>query len=247
METFAQKSDFYARYSHKWLGGDKENEYSDWYLKASFGHWNRLNEGLSKTLRQMLNDKEDMYTCRSMFGNPSDDFLDILINKDVLRVLDETRRLRNDWKGHGGFASDSEYKNRAIILERYLNKLRKLIGGGFADVSLVSPGRALIEDGIFKYDTMVVLRGTKFPFKQVSMDLQVALDSKRLYLIHDSSKEAVRLLPFIKYEKEQGACYFYSKVESGKVKYVSYHFIKDSTKEVELDDDIEAMLEHLTK
>ncbi len=112
---------------------------------------------------------------------------------------------------------------------------------------MVSPGRTLLEDGIYKYDTMVVLRGAKFPFKQVSMDLRVALDSKHLYLIHDSSEEAVRLLPFIKYEEEQGACYFYSSVDSGKVRYVSYHFIEAPERTVELDEDIEEVLEHLTK
>jgi hypothetical protein len=36
--------------------------------------------------------------------------------------------------------------------------------------------------------------------------------------------QPIELLPFIKYEEQTEAVYFYSKVESKNVKWISYHF-----------------------
>ena len=58
------------------------------------------------------------------------------------------------------------------------------------------------------------------------------MDTSRLYLLHENQYQPVELLPFFRLmpspRTEENACYFYSRLEGGEVRWVSYHFPAES-------------------
>jgi len=227
LSAYVQDKEFYKHECQKWI--DTDEKFKDWYLRANFGSWNVLTSRLSKATRQYLSDKDmkDMKEqCKNLYGQPSDEFLEMLTNKGIVNVLLEVADLRNKWKGHGGITSEEECKQRAAILEQKLNEIRKFIGDGFEETKMLSPTTSTYEDGIFYFNAKELV-GARTPFNEISIQSLIPLDKKKLYLAHSNQSKPVELLPFIKYLESSDACYFYMSIESKGVRWVSYHFDKD--------------------
>lgn len=225
LSALKQDEQFYRQECHKWIGTDVR--FKDWYLRATFGNWNRLGSDLSKATRTYLADNDKKDYCKNIYGNPSDAFLNMLTNKGIINVLFEVANLRNKWKGHGGISSEEENKQRVVILEQQLNELRKHISDGFEETRMLSPTTSSFEDGMFTFNAKELV-GARTPFNETSIKSLIPLDRKKLYLAHSNQNKPVELIPFIKYIEASDAIYFYTSIESKDVRWVSYHFDKEA-------------------
>ena len=68
------------------------------------------------------------------------------------------------------------------------------------------------------------------------------MDVTKLYMLHEGQNSPVELLPFIRYNQESKACYYYNKVESGNTRWVSFHYEETSEIQVPLDEKFEEVL-----
>lgn len=242
LSALVQDKEFYKQECYKWIETDEK--FKDWYLRADFGGWNKLTSRLAKATRVYLADKEKKDFCKSIYGNPTEAFLNMLTSKGIVNILSEVAGLRNHWKAHGGITSEEGNKQRVIKLEQHLNKLRKLIADGFEDTRMIAPMKGEFEEGIFTF-TGRELVGAKSPFREESVESLIPLDKKKLYLTHTNQSKPVELLPFIKYVESSDACYFYTSIESGNVRWVSYHFDKDPEISQPVDNELQKAFELL--
>ena len=189
---------------------------------------------LANETRHFLADQNTRDHCRKMFGNPAQDFIDLLINEKLYDILKIAKNRRNEWNGHGGIESESEAKNRLDLLEPELAATRKLVTDSYSTAFLLRPDINKYENGIF-YNRADALIGRSTPFKKLSKKTRSVMDSQKLYMLHEDQLEPVELLPFIKVEKNN-ACYFFSKIEKNIPHYVSYHFDQEPSLDIPLDE-----------
>jgi hypothetical protein len=230
LSCLRSNEDFYKQENHRWTA--QINKFKDRHLRADFGTWNNLLANLSKAIRVFMQDKEKRNTCSELF--PSSGFLTLIQNSKVFQILDDVRKLRNDWKGHAGI-TPSNLTSRVTTLEQKLNDIRKQISDSFDDMQVITSAKdAQLEEGIWSY-TARNLVGAKSPFREIKVNTRLSLEKKKLYLKISEFSEPIELLPFLKYEEQTEAIYFYSKVESEKVNWVSYHFAEDPRREEQED------------
>jgi hypothetical protein len=242
LSAFVQDREFYKQECHKWI--DTDEKFREWYLKASFGNWNILTSRLSKVTREYYLDKDKKDFCRSIYGNPDESFFDIITSKGIVNILSVIAELRNKWKGHGGITNEAENSQRVTILEQQLNELRKCIADGFAETRVLSPTISSYEDGIYTYNAKELI-GARTPFNEVVIKSLIPLDKKKLYLSHSNQNKPVELLPFIKFVESSDAVYFYTSIESKNVRWISYHFDKESELSQPVDPDLFKAFEFL--
>ena len=239
LSALNQNPEFYKSESHRWISSDKQ--YKDWIKKATFGGWNNLTASLAKATRTLLNEKENKEIVLSLFGNPSNEFLDFITNKRVITILEEVREYRNKWKGHGGVSSNQEDLNRVTLLEQKLNNLRQEIKDAFSNCKLIVADNSKYKNGVFIYKAKELV-GIRTPFNEVEIESLIPLDESKLYLLHENQNKPIELLPFIKYNQDSKACYFYNSIESNDIRFVSFHFEKNSEFTEVLDDKFEEVL-----
>jgi hypothetical protein len=225
LSALVQDQDFYKAESYRWISSDEK--FKNWYEKATFGSWNILTSRLSKAIREYLSDIDLKEKCKNLFGNPSTGFLSMISNRRIINILNEVADLRNKWKGHGGITSNEENYQRLLTLEKLLNELRKYIADAFEDSKILSPTTGSYENGVFTFNAKELL-GARTPFNETTINSLIPLDRKKLYLFNTDHASPLELLPFIKFVESSGAIYFYTSIESKKVRWVSYHFEKES-------------------
>jgi hypothetical protein len=243
ISAFNTNKEIYETESHKWKG---EGKFEDWYLRADFGGWNNLAANLSKATRTLLNEKDSMTRCNEMFGNPEEAFLEFITSKSLINILSDVREYRNKWKGHGGVANEKEHKNRVTILEAKLTELRKLIGDGFSSCKIISANSNTYSNGIYTFNAKE-LTGNRTPFNEIDIESLIPLDKNKLYIVHSGQNKPIELVPFIKFNQETGACYYYSSMKDSKVRWISFHYEEAAELSEELDDKIEEMLNILKR
>ena len=239
LSALNQNPEFYKSERHRWLNNDKQ--YKDWIKKATFGGWNNLTASLAKATRTLLNEKDNKDIVLSLFGNPSAEFLEFITNKKVITILEEVREYRNKWKGHGGVSSNQEDLNRVTLLEQKLNNLRQEIKDAFANCKLIVAESSKYKNGIFLYKTKELV-GIRTPFNEVEIESLIPLDESKLYFLHENQNKPIELLPFIKYNQESKACYFYNSIESNDIRFVSFHFEQNAEFTETLDEKFEEVL-----
>lgn len=242
LSSLNQNKEFYKSERYRWISTDIR--YQDWIKKASFGGWNILTASLAKATRTLMNDKDKKEILLSCFGNPSVEFMNFMTSKKVFPILEEVREFRNKWKGHGGISSEQEDSNRVTLLEQKLNSLRQEIKDSFSTCKLISPDSSKYKNGVFHFKVRE-LTGNRTPFNETEIESLIPLDENKLYLTHENQNKPIELLPFIKYNHESKACYFYSSIESSDIRFVSFHFEKDSVYTELLDEKFEEVLQIL--
>lgn len=206
------------------------------FEKASLGGWTTLALRLSKELRRQLSSsKADAGPGRAAvfrwFGGPSESWIDMITDCELYGTLDDARKRRNDWKGHGGAAGDGVIRSQLAQLEELLALVRAKIADRWMDARLVSPtGQMAFNDGVFE-STVDVLVGATFPFRQDVVFTSDPLESNRLHLVHENARSSMQLLPLVRMmpspRTEANTCYFYNRVEGANVRYVSYYYEQD--------------------
>lgn len=101
----------------------------------------------------------------------------------------------------------------------------------FEALWLVRPGANKHTKGVYYY-TVEKLTGSRQVFAQERIQTTTAMDSEELYVFDTASQQPLQLLHFFRMmpspRTEEIACYFYNRVEKNGIRWVSYHFEKDS-------------------
>ena len=244
LSSYRQNKDFYEEESDAWLGNNPQ--YRNWYKRTDFGGWNMQFANLAKATRRLLNDKKKKELTLSLLGSPSSFFLDFITSKSVFNILDTVRQYRNDWKAHGGVASAADHQSRLTTLEEKLGELRKIVKDSFSTCLILVPGTNSYQDGVFKYNVKVLM-GNRTPFNEIEVETIKPMDVNKLYMLHEGQNTPIELLPFIKYNQESKACYYYNKIESGNTRWISFHYEETSELKLPLDDKFEEVLEIFRK
>lgn len=163
----------------------------------------------------------------NLLGKPSREFLNFITSKGIIPVLDNVREYRNDWKGHDGISSEQDNINRLTLLEQELNSLRQVIKGAFDDCRLISTTTGDYKNGVFNFKAKELV-GNKTPFNEIEVISLKPLDENKLYFVHQNHNEPIELLPFIKFNQESKACYFYNSIQTTNIRWVSFHFEQSS-------------------
>jgi hypothetical protein len=164
---------FYEQENYRWT--TKADNFKNWYLRADFGSWNVLLADLSKSIRVFMEDNEKRKTCSELF--PSNEFLTLIRNSKVFNILEDVRKLRNDWKGHTGI-TPRDLTYRVTTLEQKLNNIREQISDSFDDMKIISSAKdAQLEEGIWSY-TARNLVGAKSPFREVKVNTRLGLEKR---------------------------------------------------------------------
>lgn len=190
-----------------------------------------MGERLAKFTRRLQDDKDKREICRGLFGNPSTEFLNMITDKGLFAVLKEVNDYRDQWKGHSGALSDQEHEQHLRLLESKLSETRKIIQDKWESILLLSPMGSEYSEGIFEYQVKALV-GTRTPFKQVIVRTLTPMDKSKMYVLHPQQQYPVELLPFIRLmespKTQANAVYFYNRMQGNEVRWVSYHFDKES-------------------
>ncbi len=200
-----------------------------YFEKASFGNWVRMDRALSKLYLDLLNSKNDLeqkvpFAC---FHTADDVMIKLLCNKQVCSILEQAGEKRNLWKGHVGITNEVLYKDHVDTLDNMLHKLRDNIKDLYERIRLIRPLSLSFENGQF-VNRVEVLTGSNPIFRKETIVSPVPLDKAKLYLQVIDTGETMELPPYFIMKDSpadvKNACYFYSRVEGGNTRYVSYHY-----------------------
>jgi hypothetical protein len=202
------------------------------FTHAQFGTWNKLLLNLASKIGETLKSEVERANCLASFGNPSDEFVDMLLNPDLHSLLDRvSRHQRNPWKGHPGIMDDRQAESLLSITEERLIECRRIISSSFSTIMVLKPENCHYSRGIYHYEAQAIM-GTRTPFPAVHVETTTPMESDRLYILHDNQRNPIELMPVMRLiespKTRQNAWYFYSEIQSKGVRWVSYHFEPDS-------------------
>ena len=215
---------------------EPEEGRKDWYKRASFGDWIALGSRLRKAISgQFKLDKDGNNKHLESLGHPSSSFIDLVSNKELYKLLESTKDYRNRWKGHGGKTSDDENKDRAKRLLRILEKIRAISQGGLQEIEVLKSVSSNYKKGIHT-STVECLIGNETPFGKIKVESDSPLDEEELYLRIGNRNSPYLLLPFMRYNPENKAVYYYSRfIDEAETHWVTYNFAEASSMDLEMD------------
>lgn len=232
LSALASNEAFFETTVKHWL---KNEQMQDWYVKASFGGWQKLHEKLSKNVRAEQNKEEEQNFITNLFGGANEDYLKMITSKKLITIFLEVNKLRNDFKGHGGISSEHQLQETLSFLETRFYDIKDQLVIGFSNVKLFSPIPKTMdwdEESKVYSTTCRLIKGTRSKFKHVEIQTNKQLSSKALYLLHEDQFSPLEVLPLVQMREtprtEQDACYFYNRIDGNKVRLVSYHFDKEA-------------------
>ncbi|MBK9061288.1 MAG: restriction endonuclease subunit S [Flavobacteriales bacterium] len=216
------------------------------FRRGSFGLWCTVYNALAKETRAMLNGKDDdKQALVDLYSVVSQGCLEGLVDKGLSQILEAANNMRNR-KAHGGAISEAEAEEQHKELAGLLQTVRDRLGSSFYSLQLVQAGSA---DGLPSGASRVsvrVLTGSNPQFKTQDLELVQHVVKGQLYLLETGRSKALGIAPLVQMkEKEQPACYFYSRLEGGIPQLVSYHF-EHRAEEVDNTGIARSFLERLT-
>lgn len=199
------------------------------FEKASFGNWVRMDRALSNLYLGIIskNDDYSKMIVHSCFQTRDDNLIKYLCSKNVCNILEQASEKRNLWKGHGGITSEAVYKEHVDTLDSLLRKIQDGIKDLYDRVRLIRPLGLSFSNGQFD-NKVEVLTGSNPIFVKDNIISLKPLDEKKLYIQMIDTGETLELPPYFILKNSpadvKNACYFYSRVEGGNTRYISYHY-----------------------
>jgi hypothetical protein len=225
LSVFYSDTIIFNEYKSRWL--EKHNGNMNTFSRADFGGWVVIGERLAKHIRKMLDNKEEMKEILDLFGTDNGDFIQAVASKGLFHVFRITNTYRNDWRGHGGISGEVENKRRLTLLETELRKFREEIKNCFEGFLLYLPQENRHQDGIYFYRVKSIM-GSNPLFGTKNIETNSILDDGKLYFQDVEKRFPLKLIPFFimmsEPQHEKNACYFYSKLEKGSAKWITYHY-----------------------
>jgi hypothetical protein len=229
--AFYSDRPFFDKNKGDWFKKGKKGEDNQYSLaKSNFGQWLHRCYALAKTTRTLLNGKETRDLCLNLYKTYDTEKLTTISDRAIYSTLEKAVSYRN-LQAHGGITNEENEIRRLTLIEKELADLRRLLGSVFEDWWLIRPGENKYTKGLYHY-TVERLTGTRQVFAQEKVHMTTPTDTEELYLFDTASQQPLQLLHFFRMmpspKTEEIACYFYNRVEKDGVRWVSYHFEKDS-------------------
>jgi hypothetical protein len=200
--------------------------------RATFGAWKLVAELLGGACRSMINDGEQANRWQRIYGTTDLTVMEMISDSELLGVLQQANKVRNDWQGHSGAISEDTAKSVHDQLVALVDRLRGLFGRNWQRYELIQPDGGPYRQGLH-HVTCKRLMGTRSaPFEERVYESQHGLDAESLYLFDSVHQRGLQLLPFIEVipspEKKAMACFIFNRLEKGGARWVSYHFEQES-------------------
>lgn len=197
--------------------------------RATFGTWKAVVELFSKQVRSLLNSEPELVY--ELFKTRDRTVLESLASKAMVPVIQKTNKIRNDWAGHTGVVSERDAKSVNDQLSQHIQKVREIFGVTWTGYELLLPGTCRMRNGEFHFDAKRIM-GTRTPFPTETVVVGEAMEDSHLYLKSPDESRGLKLLPLVKVmpspRTEDNACYFYNRVQSNGIRFLSYYFEADA-------------------
>lgn len=204
--------------------------------RATVGTWVTVYSSLAKVVRSELKDEDAAAHWQRRFACEQKPLLEALTSKKMSKILQDANEFRNGWRGHGGIVGDDEAARRASLYYDLLLEFRGLVENRWRSYPLVVPESSKFKGGLNHY-TVKRIVGSRTPFEKEKIALKQQMEDGVMHLASPSDGTACPLVPFIRLGASpadaKNACYFFSKREGEKIKYVSYHFTEKPEIETE--------------
>ena len=225
LSAFYSDKTTFNEHKMKWLRN--QDGRMNTFSRMDFGSWVTIGERLAKHIRKMQSNKEERFDIFELFGTNKKEFIQTITNKEIYKILQTTNTYRNNWRGHGGISGDVENQRRLTLLETELIKLRDTIRNCFDGFLLYLPQENRHQRGIYYYRAKSIM-GSHQLFRVIDVETNAILDDGSLYFQDISQRNPLKLIPFFimlpSPESERDACYFYSKLDQGTAKWITYHY-----------------------
>ncbi|AOA00410.1 hypothetical protein BFC22_09930 [Carnobacterium divergens] len=206
----------------------------DTLSRASFGLWVEINKIFAKKFRTMLSrENEERELLYQIFSTNNVSVIERLCDKKLYSTLDEARIKRNEWEGHSGVYDENVYRKHVEILHEELLKVRKSLGNIFEELQLIRPYRTIKKGGEYtNFVELIIGSNTVLKRKEIKT-LCGTLDSDSLYVYMEDSQKVIELVPIIIMNSSKNEFHYYSKIENGSTKYISYNQNYSHDKEID--------------
>ena len=207
------------------------------FERATFGTWKFSVEYFGKQTRKLLSGNDgDISHCAEIFSDSSNILPTNLSNIEIVRILADTNKMRNDWTGHGGVIGQDEAKLRNEQLLGKVQKLREVMADTWIETELIQSFNCSMRNRVYETD-VAVLMGSNSDFLKETRTMSTCLDSDLLYLLKKDSNRVLQLLPLVQIgpspQSAKNACYFYNRVvDKEDYKFVSYHFFDQPERKI---------------
>ena len=213
------------------------------FQRASFGTWKVVTEYLSKQTRMLLyGDKDAQALCAEIFADQTLGLPKVLSKPELLTVVSNTNKMRNDWSGHGGIVGQDVAKLRNDLLLAQVQKLREVFGNVWSEMQLITALNVRPRRGVFENE-VAILMGSNSEFLKEPRSMATWLDVERLYLSRRDAGGALKLLPLVRLgptpESTKNAFYFFNRLDKDGARFVSYHYADRPELQGKFDDAVE--------
>jgi hypothetical protein len=202
----------------------RTGEAKDPYDRASIGIWANLLARLAAKTRQLV--ASDRTKAQELFALSDTERLDAIASKAVVRLLEqEAAEYRRNWIGHAAVVGPAEWARRLNQAEGTLTRLREALSDVFAGWELVRAGQGSFKGGVISA-SVEQLTGSRSLFRRGSVKVRDWPEDGCLYMYEEDASLMLKLEPLIRLrrspESVQDAVYFYDRIESSGVRWVSY-------------------------
>jgi hypothetical protein len=213
------------------------------FQRPSFGTWKVVTEYLSKQTRLLLSGGKDKEAiCADIFADQTLSLPRVLSRSELLIVISDTNKMRNDWSGHGGIVGQDVGKLRNDLLLGQVQKLREVFENAWNEMQLISALHVRPRRGVFENE-VAILMGSNSEFLKETRPMATWLDVERLYLSRRDSGGALKLLPLVRLgttpESTKNAFYFFNRLDKDGARFVSYHYTDRPELQGRFDDAVE--------
>jgi hypothetical protein len=205
----------------------------------SFGTWKDIIEYFGALTRDVLSgDKDNRALCADLFADPSLNLPERLSSPELLQILSITKKIRNDWKGHGGRVGNDKARvlNDRLIAE--LQKLREVFADLWNDIQLIKSLNCRPYPDVIEND-ISILMGSHPEFLPEVRSMASLLYVNKLYIMPKNGNKALQLHPLIHIgsapKSANIACYFFNRLDDDGIRFVSYHHSNPSEYTLPLD------------
>jgi len=218
------------------------------FKHLTFGIWDQSFAIFSKYTRTLI--REDRKTCEKIFCDEDLFLPTILSDKNLVNIIHEARRIRNNEEAHGSYVDLAKAENLNNELYELVESFREVIGDLWTKIELVqlNSSEAYSENEYLHH--LSSLMGSDTTFISKSKKMEHSLFKENLYLINTKNTKPIKLEKFLQIstppKRLKNACYFYNKVNSqGKVHFISYHY--SNTVEGNSPEQLLALLDEITE
>lgn len=212
-----RQDDIFYKKNLKTIKSSMKNPDAIWF-------WDLINLWLtlSKTIRvQITSNKEYLF---NLFKIKDISFIEGITNKLIYSNIQKISNIRNKIKWHSWKIAMNEYKELLKESEWILFEQIELISY-FKQIELISWSNFNENNWLYTWN-IVFYKGFVFPYLRTNYTLSKILSKDRIYFIKKWWNYPIQISDFIKFDnsndEEHHVSYFYNRVESDKIRYVTY-------------------------